>query len=190
MARQYYVNGETLTLVKGRSDCAIGTLSELGLCQESISITVQSEKKPIIVDAYGSKPPETQFFGAMAACSFTLVNFDPDVLAVCLQESWGSSPAEGQLGHAGSLMGNGKVRFAPGGILGNHFIGLNIQSALGADPWRFLFSYLADNPIEWPVGTEKSLVRCSWEAVPYSVDPWNGGNGSFSVPIWDHTLDT
>lgn len=190
MPRAYYINGETMIKVKGRSDSEIGSLTDLGLCSDSISVRIESDRKPIIVDAYGSKPPESQFFGAMAAVSHTLVHFDPVILNVCLRESWGSSPALGAMGHAGSLMGNGLARFGPGGVFGNHFIGLNIISALGAPVWRFLNSYLADNPIEWPLGTEKSLVRCDWQAVPYSIDPWNNGNGSYGVQIWDQTADT
>lgn len=190
MARQYFVMGESMVLVKGRSDSAIGTLTQLGLCSESIRITIEQERKPIIVDAYGSKPPESQFFGAMARIQMTLVHFDPAVLEVCLQESWGSSPAAGQLGHAGSLMGNGLALFAAGGVNGNHFISLNIQSATGQTSWNFPCAYLADNPMEWPLGTEKSLVSLTWESIPYSVDPWNSGNGSYGVPIYTHTLST
>lgn len=189
MARSYYVNGESMVLVKGRADSAIGTLTQLGLCSDSIEITINSTRKPIRVDAYGDEPPESQFFGAGATVRMTLVHFDYSVLEVCLQESWGSSPAVGAMGHAGSLMGNGLARFGAGGVFGNHFIGLNILSALGQQPWRFYYAFLADNPIMWPIGTEKSLVQLTWQAVPYSVDPWNSGNGSYGVQIYDHTLD-
>lgn len=180
-----------MVYVKGRSDLAvIANLTELGLCSESIHIAVMNERLNIRVDAYGNAPPESQFMGAYARITMTLVHFDKDVLNACVQEGWGSSPAFGQLGHAGSLMGNGKVRFAPGGVNGNHFIGLNIVSALGALPWRFFHATLAKAPIDFPVGTERSLVHLEWEALPYSIDPWNGGNGSFGVSIWDHTADT
>jgi len=128
--------------------------------------------------------------GAGATVNMTLVHFDRDILDFCVQEAWGSSPAFGALGHAGSLMGNGLPRFAPGGFRGNHFIGLNLASALGQLPWRFLYATLADNPMEFPIGTERSLVQLKWQAFPYSIDPWNGGNGSFGTPIWDRTLDT
>lgn len=184
------VNGETMVKVKGRSDSTIANLSELGLTDQSIRISVESNRLRIRVDAYGDGPPESQFMGASATVNMTLVHFDSDVLDVCIQEAWGSSPALGQLGHAGSLMGNGRARFAPGGVLGNHFIGLNLISALGSPDWRFLNTTLAQTPIEFPIGTERSLVSVVWEALPYSIDPWNNGNGSFGVPIWDHTADT
>lgn len=190
MGRNYYVNGETMMKVKGRSDSSIGSLSDLGLNADSVVVQVMNMRLDIIVDAYGKAPPETQFMGAFAECTHTLVHFDRSVLNTCIQEGWGSSPALGQLGHAGSLMGNGLARFAAGGVNGNHFIGLNIISALGADPWRFLHAVLAESPVTFPLGTERSLVGLRWKSVPYSIDPWNNGNGSYSVPIWDHTADT
>lgn len=190
MARNYYVEGESMVMVKGRSDSIIANLSELGLTSEPIRISVQNHRLNIRVDAYGDGPPESQFMGAGATIQMTLVHFDKTVLNFCIQEAWGASPAFGALGHAGSLMGNGQPRFGPGGINGNHFIGLNIISALGQLPWRFFYASLADNPMVWPLGTERSLVQLTWQAFPYSIDPWNGGNGSFGVPIWDHTADT
>lgn len=189
MSRNYYVNGETMVLVKGRSDSIIANLTELGLSQDSITISINSMRKNIRVDAYGDGPPESQFFGAGATIRMNLVHFDSTILDFCLQEAWGSTPAFGTMGHAGSLMGNGLPRFAPGGVNGNHFIGLNIQSALGQNPWRFYYAALSDQPVIWPIGTEKSVVSLTWQAFPYSVDPWNNGNGSYGVPIWDRTLD-
>lgn len=189
MTRNYYVNGETMIYVKGRTDSIIANRTELGLTDHSISISVDNHRLRIRVDAFGDGPPESQFMGASAMVRTTLVHFDDDILDFCVAEGWGNSPAFGTLGHAGSLMGNGKARFAPGGINGNHFLGLNLYSALGQKAWRFFFTTLANSPIEFPIGTERSLVQVNWEALPYSVDPWNNGNGSYGVPIWDHTLD-
>lgn len=189
MTRGYYVNGETMVKVKGRSDSTIANLSELGLTDHSIRIGIQNHRLKIRVDTMGDAPPESQFMGASASVTTVLVHFDSDILDFCIQEGWGSSPAFGQLGHAGSLMGNNKARFAPGGVDGNHFIGLNIISARSMRPWRFYFTTLADNPIEFPIGTERSLVTVNWDALPYSTDPWNNGNGSYGIPIWDHTAD-
>lgn len=190
MARNYYTNGETMVKVKGRADSSIANLSDLGLCDSPIRIQIMTNRLNIKVDAYGDGPPESQFMGAGAMIYMTLVHFDPDVLEACLQESWGSSPGVGLLGHAGSLMGNGLPRFGAGGVLGNHFVGLNLISATGQRPWRFYHCSLADNPIEFPIGAERSLIQLTWQAFPYSADPWNSGNGSYGVPIYDHTADT
>jgi hypothetical protein len=189
MARGYVVNAESMIYVKGRSDSAIAALSELGLCTDSIQIQVTSNRKNIRVDAYGDSPPEQQFFGAGANVSFTLVHFDKDVLDECLRLSWGGAPAVGAMGHAGQLMGNNLGRFAPGGFAGNNYVGLNIVSAVGERPWRFLFSCLSDNPYTYPVGTLRSEVQNNWQAFPYSADPWNSGQGSFGAYVFDHTAD-
>lgn len=190
MARQFYTNGESMVAVKGRSDSIIGTLTNLGLTDSPIQISVEYKDLPIKVDAYGDVPPESQAMGAYAHISMTLVHFDPTILEFCVQEAVGGAPAAGQLGHAGALFGNGLPRFAPGGAFGNHFIGLNIISAAGAQPWRFLYAKLAENPLMWPLGAERSLVQLKWTAYPYSIDPWNGGQGSYGVPIYDHISDT
>jgi hypothetical protein len=190
MSRGYYVNGETMTYVKGRSDLAlISSRTELGLTDQSIRIQIKTQRLQIRVDAMGDAPPESQFMGASASVSMTLVHFDSAVLDACIQESWGSSPARGQLGHAGSLMGSNKVLFAPGGIDGNHFISLNLVSAPGKQSWRFFHSTLSQNPIEWPIGTERSLVTLNWDSLPYTIDPWNSGNGSYGIAIWDNGND-
>lgn len=189
MARNYFVMGETMVAVKGRSDSTIAALSNLGLTSEQIRIGVEYKHLPIQVNAYGQVPPESQGMGMLARVNMQLVHFDESVLNACIQEGLAGAPSIGTLGHAGALMGNGLARFGPGGAAGNHFIGLNILSALGQSPWRFYFAQLAGNPMSWPLGTERSLVDLQWTAFPYSVDPWNGGNGSFGVPVWDRTAD-
>ena len=189
MARSYYIEGEAMVLVKGRSDSAIGTLTQLGLTSEPIRVTEEYKHLEIGVDAYGYVPPEIQGMGMVARVDMTLVHFDAAILQACIAESL-SAPAEGQLGHAGALVGNGQARFAPGVLTGNHYIGLNIQSAIGQQAWRFLYSVLLGTPTVWPLGAERSLVRASWLAVPYSADPWNNGTGSYGVTVWDHSLDS
>ncbi len=190
MARQFYINGETMVLVKGRANSAIGTLSQLGLTQDPIQVMVEYRNLQIDVNAYGQVAPEMQAMGMMARVTMNLVHFDPDVLEACVQEAVGGAPSWGTLAHAGQLYGNGLARFAAGDNGGgNHYIGLNIQSAIGALPWRFYYAYLANNPLQWPLGAERSVVPLTWLAVPYSVDPWNNGNGSYNVSVFDNTLD-
>jgi hypothetical protein len=190
MARQYNVFGEALAAVKGRADSAIGTLTGLGMTSDGFRITVDYRHMHIKLDAYGDAPPEIQAFGAFAYVGMTLVHYDQAVLMSCVTEAFGSSPGEGMLGHAGTLMGNNLPRFTGGGIAGNHYIGLNLISATGNAPWRFLYSVLSDQPMQLPLGTEKSMVDLRWTVIPYSVDPWNNGFGSYGVPLWDHTADT
>lgn len=184
MGRAFYIEGECMVLVKGPSNSTIGTLSQLGLTSDPIEVVQDYRHLPIDVNAYGQVPPEIQAMGMMARVTMNLVHFDPTVLATCVQLAQ-QAPAEGQLGHAGALMGNGLARFA----VGNNYVGLNLQSAIGAQPWRFLYTLLIGQPLSWPLGAERSIVRVSFQAVPYSQDPWNGGTGSYGVTLWDHTLD-
>jgi hypothetical protein len=189
MARNYYLNGESMVAIKGRADCPYPSLTNLGLTDSPIQLSIDYRHLLIRVDAYGDCPPEIQSFGSFAYIAMTLVHFDYDVLMFTVAEAMGSSPGEGMLGHAGTLMGGGLARFGAGGINGWHYVGLNVISATGKPPWRFLNSVLFEQPLSFPLGTERSLVGVRWASIPYSVDPWNGGLGSYGVPIYDHNLD-
>ena len=83
-------------------------------------------------------------------------------------------------------MGGGWPRFNSN----NHYIGLNIASPVGIEPWRFYFAYLANNPYEFPLGTEKSVVKLNWRIVPYTEDPWGNGTGAQGTVLFDNVLDT
>lgn len=190
MSRSYVVNGQTLVLVKGRSDSAIGTLSELGLTTDQIRITPVFRHSDITVNAWGEAPPEVQFKLAEVRISMTLVYYDNAVLQTCLQESMAGAPDFGALPMAGALMGNNLPRFAPGGANGNHYIGLNLTSPVAGLPWRFLTAYLTNPPVDIPIGTDRTAIVCNWRAIPYTIDPWNNGLGSYGSYIFDRTLDS
>lgn len=191
MARDFYINGETMVYVKGRSDSGIGTLQELGLSTGPVTVSFDFRHRDINVNAWGDEiPPEVQWMLAGANVSMNLVHYDPSILDICVMESMAGAPAIGQMRRAGARMGNNGVRFAAGGLLGNHFIGLNLASPVAGKPWRFYFSYLTQSPIQYPLGTEKSVVTLNWRAIPYTTDPWGGGTGAQGTPLWDHTLDS
>lgn len=190
MGRRYFVNGETMVYVKGCSSTAIGSLQELGLAQGPINISFDYRSKDVSPDAWGNEiPNDVQSFLSAATITMDLIHYDPNILEVCLTESLAGAPAAGQQNHAGALMGNGQPRFT-GGQNGNHFIGLNLASPIGQIPWCFLFSYLQGNPVSIPLGTEKSITRCTWRAIPYSTDPWGTGLGAYGVQWYSHVLDT
>lgn len=188
MARDYYINGETMIYIKGAVDSTYPAVTELGLCDIPIRVSVEYKHLDIKVNAYGEVSPEKQAMGAMARVNISLVHFDRSVLSFLISQSLGGSPAIGQLGHAGFRMGNGVGRFGAG----MRYVSLGIVSALTAGdpnivPWTFHYAVLSNNPLEFPLGAERSLVTCAFDCVPYSVDPWNGGNGSYGTTIWDHT---
>lgn len=199
MARDYQINGATMVSVKGRSDSLIGSLTQLGLPFSPIRVSPTFAQKPITLDAWGGiVPNEIQAMLAAVTITMDLIHFDRTVIDLCMIESMGGAPAIGSTAAAGVRLGNNLPRFAASttadanGIIrsGNHFIGLNLSSPVGLKPWRFYSAYLTGSPIEFPLGTEKSVVQMVWQAIAYTPDPWNGGLGAAGAIIWDHVLDT
>lgn len=200
MSRDIAINGEAMVSVKGRSDSSIANLTQLGLAVDAVRLSFEYVQDPIIVDAYGPQiPMDLQVNLASVYISMTLVHYDRDVLAFCVQESFGGGSTEGSLVRAGQRMGNNLPRFAPGGVNGNHYIGLNIFAPVSGIPWRFWYAYLTAQPTEIPLGTQRSLVSMTWRAIPYTQDPWGGsasqpgttaGGGATGAIIFDHTLDS
>ena len=190
MARDFFVNGQTMVWVKGRSDSSIANLSELGLSSDQIRITPVFRHRDINVNAWGDAPPEIQFMLAEVRISLTLIHFDPDILETCLMESMAGAPSFGALPAAGARMGNNLPRFSPGGANGNHFIGLNLSSVVEGRPWRFLTAYLTSPPVDIPLGTDRTAIVTNWRAIHFDTDLWNAGLGSYGKFIWDRTLDT
>lgn len=187
MARDYYINGETMIYIKGAVDSAYPEVTELGLCEQPIRVSVEYRHLDIQVNAYGHVAPEKQAMGAMAKVYMSLVHFDPAVLRFLISQSVGGAPSPGTLGHAGNRMGNGVARYGPGW----RYVGMSVVSALTAGdpnivPWTFYCGVLANNPLEWPLGAERSVITATFDILPYSLDPWNGGNGSYGVRLWDH----
>lgn len=186
MARDFHINGESLVLVKSRSDSALGSLQELGLASDKITCSPRFKHRDINVDAWGEAPADVQFMLAEVGISMTLIHYDRTILEACIALSTGSNTSEGVLPRAGTRLGGGVARFAAG----NNYIGLNISSPVEGRPWRFYFCYLADTPFSYPLGTEKSMVTLNWRAIPYTTDPYQGGVGAQGQVLWDHELDS
>ena len=186
MARDFQIPGECLVQVKGMAGTGIGSLAELGLSADPITVTPRFRHKDMNVDAWGEAPADVQFMLAEAFISMNLVHYDESVLDVCLRESMGGGAGPGTFPRAGTRLGGGVGRF----VTGNHYIGLNITSPVQGKPWRFYFTYLADTPIRKTLGVEKSIVQVNFRAVPYTTDPYGGGTGAAGTVLWDHTLDT
>lgn len=200
MARGWFVNGETLVLVKGRSDSGIASLSQLGLSPDKISVEPQYYHEDINVDAWGKAPAEVQWMLGTLNVRMTLVNVDMQVLSICAALSQGGAPAAiaapqsfaaaGVMNRAGTTMGGNVARFAPG----NNYIGLNLSSPIGNLPFRFFYAYLAQPPYSIPLGTEKSIITLNWRVIPYTQDPAGISNGviygATNYALWDTTLDS
>jgi hypothetical protein len=206
MSRDFQINGPTLVNVIGNSQSAFPSSTQLGLSDTPIQLRVHMEHEDIVVNAVGRSVSETQYMGGWADISMTLVHFDRNVLSACLIESYGMNSGvggtppgtaqlalEGTLGGAGFRLGNNLPRFGATGNATpsqqNHYIGLNFTSPIGAIPWRFLFTYLTQQPIEYPLGVEKSIIQLNWRAICYQQDPYNGGLGLQGQVLFDHGQD-
>ena len=189
MARDYYINGECLVQVKGRSDSSIASLTQLGLADRPVSISFTHKHMDIDVDTHGGdqgEPPEQQYLLSEVTVSMNLVHVDRAVLEECERLSMGNPTIVGTLPRAGTRMGGGVARFA----VGNNYIGLNLTSPVLSRPFRFYFAYLANSPSELPLGVRRSVIACTWRVVPYIVDPWNDGVGAEGSILWDNVSDS
>lgn len=192
MARDLYINGETLVKVKGTDDSPIGDLSELGLAEGPIRVIPRFAHRDWFVDDFGTEVPVEVFTRlADATILMTLVHYDDAVLEACVIESLGGSAdgtqwLHGTLAGAGIPMGGNQNRF----LDGNHYISLNLLSPVADYPWRFYFTHLLGPPQEIPLGTKRSAVRLAWRAVPYTFAPTAADElSSDGVVLWDHVLD-
>lgn len=194
MTRAYQINGECLVEVKGgahQSGNAIGDRTELGLASEQVIIRPRFVHADVHVDDFGPDiPPEVLCMLAEVQLSMTLIHYDKDALQVCIEESLGqfSSPAtvDGVIGPAGSPLGNGRPRLASG----CHYISVNLTSPVLNYPWRFRTCYLADRPVEIPLGTHTSLVNLNWRCIPYRPSSSGVEISSSGAVLWDHSRDS
>lgn len=192
MARDLFINGPTLVGVKGSVSTALANLIGLGLSDMPIRVSFNGRHMDVNVDAYGGEiPMEIQYKLTDVVIAMTLMHVDMDVLRVCLAESMGGMGAagDGVLPIPGARLGNNAALFAAT----NHYISLNISSPVGNLPWRFKHCYLMGNPLEIPLGTERSIITVAWRCIPYTTDPYAAGGtvggGTLNYPLWDHTLD-
>lgn len=207
MARDFQINGEAMVQVKGGAhtsllgpDYRIDTAQELGLSSEQIRISPIIHHHDLRTDSFGPNvPAEVLWMNAEVRISMTLVHFDRKILDTCLAESMGGLPAAnlvaGELAPPGMPLGGYKQLYASG----CHFMSLGITSPLQDLPYRFIACYLAQNPVEIPLGSERSLVQCNWRAIPYVVPSENEVGGGTPLPprfkelicsgatLWDHT---
>lgn len=208
MARSWFIFGETLVKVNGSTggflDQALQTLTntwELGLSVDPIRVTPRFVQQGIHCDDFGPDiPADIIQYLADATIHMRLVHYDPVVLARCVSESLATLvvnqniPNDGTLGPAGQPLGAGVQWGTPG----NRYIQLNLY---GAQPspgsvlgnfLQFPTAILAEQPIEYPLGTEKSIVALTWKAIPYApiligknqkvVEPTSSGNEIWTYP--------
>ncbi len=174
MVRDFYINGEAMVSVKGSVNSFLSTIQELGLTSDAILISPNYVHKDLTADGFGPFiPNDVRWMLGDVNIRMKLIHFDSPVLDCCLAESTGGNHLipgflanPGILSPAGVILGNGCQQFASG----NHFISLNIAVAdntLDTPAWHFPSAYLAQPPMAFPLGTEKSIVELNWRAIPY-----------------------
>lgn len=147
---------------------------ELGLTSESTVIVPRFYHQDVHSDDFGTEvPAEVLINLADVNIRMTLVHFDMDVLRICMRMGMGFGPGtvddlaeDGGLGPCGQPMGANEVV----GLHPNRFIRMSLIPARfqgNGFPWRFKSCYLDSRPLEIPVGTERTLVKLSWRAIPY-----------------------
>lgn len=182
MARQFIVQGETLVQVKGHANSSISSLTNLGVSDSPIVVTLTGKHDDIITDPTGSMVPcDIQTFVGEASIVFTMIHYDRAVLDTLYALSVGGT-APGTMGRAGQIMGNGLARLASGWL----FVGMNLTGPVAGSGWNFKACYLADS-YSMPLGTERSATRATFRAIPYVADP---ASGSALAVLWNTTLDT
>ena len=187
MSRDFFINGESLISVKGAAGSTIANLSELGLAEGPVSVTIDLRHLDINLDAWGNQiPADVQVMIAAANISMGLIHMDRSNLDECLRLSMGGPTSIGMVSRAGTRMGANTARFAAGW----KYVSLNTYSPVAGKPWRFYNAYLTGPPMVFPLGTEKSVSVLNWRAIPYTTDPWQGGAGAANQILWDHTLDS
>ncbi len=152
---------------------------ELGLSSEQIRISPVFYHYDLKADSFGPNvPPEVLWMNAECRIDMTLVHYDTDILDTVIAESMGGgvgTDTTGSISPPGRPMGGYRRLYTSG----CHFMTMGITSNGGLQaPYRFLACYLATPPVEIPMGTHHSLVKCNWRAIPYFVPGENTPLGS------------
>lgn len=195
MARDFIINGETLVKVKGAEGAFTNDgPNELGLTVDQVTVVPRWKHLDILADDFGPDiPAELMWNLADVIILMTLIHFDEGVLDRCMAQSMGGAKDDnGVLYAAGIMAGAGRQMGAMKALFdaNNHFISLNLLSPVLNRPWRFPKSVLAENPVQYPLGVEKSAVKLVWRAIPYQVVNEDTEVKSAGSILWDRILDT
>lgn len=181
-----------------------GSVFELGLTSEGVTLSPKIYHQDVYVDDLGIKvPAEILTQSTEYEVSMRLIHYDQFVLDACLFESAGG----GQIKITDTVLAVGKPKvpatfFSPGiparvstimgppygqplGSSGCHFISLNILTPQQQYPWRFPASYIVDNSTKIPLGTNTSMVDLTWRCIPYPTTSGivNTVTGKVEIPF-------
>ena len=152
--------------VKGPVGSLIANVTELGLAETPVRWNPTYSRLKVTVNAFGQGEAEAQQMALAASVSFPLVDFDPVILNELIRLSTAGAGSVGQNPRAGQRFGNNAALYAAN----CYYWTLGLSSPVAALPFTFLACKLADNPLDWPTGAERSVVPVNVEAISYSPD--------------------
>lgn len=198
MPRSFAIAGEVMVLVKGGahfSGFPISTVTELGLAQGPIIFTPTFKYRGMNVDDYGGEiPAAIQCMMSEVIVSMTLINYDQDVLNICMDEAMGGGGWAGTFGDPGKFTGQGVP--LDGGrnmfMSGNHMISLNLRNdGPGFDPstdqplptlmpnYRVRSTYLLD-AVSLPLSVATTAVELKFRGIPYQKPLFRASGGNIA----------
>ena len=134
-----------------QGNCKITTgLGELGFSQDQVRIIPRFQHRDVMADDFPATPALILWMLADVIVEMNLSYFDANILDACIKMSMSSSTF-------GTFVGAGTIQTFTTLQVG----GSGDQGA----PWNFPKAYLAEQPMEWPLGNERSVVRLRWRAV-------------------------
>lgn len=176
--------------ISGNASVVSGSyVQELGMSDMPIDISLNWRHKNLHTDDFGPEVPyDLMWQLAEATIRMTLVHYDDYVLQQCFIESMGGGGYADPNSSYSGLVFPGRFMMPAGTLIGGniplyqsgcHYMSLSIvpgnltnnaiQSGYRALPWRFLTCVLAEPPFSVPLGTQYSVTRLNWRAIPYGT---------------------
>lgn len=202
MSRGFSIFGEFIVAVSGGY---IDDQQQLGLTSEPVKVFPRYSHIDKVTDDFGPEiPVEVFWMMGEALISMSLVHYDNDILAQCMRASMGGGgidnnnpdgesddftegAMDGFLGPAGRPLGYGRAL----GTAANQYTTVYLIPFTGASirPYRFKACYINAQPMEIPLGSERSIVRLMWRCIPYQQLTSSEVKSVDGVPLWDRTSD-
>lgn len=169
--RSYFIYGEFIASVSGNW---FSDITQLGLTAEPVRIVPVYSHRDIYTDGFGPNVPvDTLWNLGECLLYMTLVNFNVVTLGTCMRAAMGGgnldlnddTNLQGFMGPTGRPLGFGR----PIGAANNNYTTIHLYPTGDSPyyPYRFLACYLNSQPLEIPLGTERSLVRVCFRVIPY-----------------------
>lgn len=201
MTREFVVYGEFLVEASGGR---LGGKQQLGLTVGPVRIIPRYVHRDILTDDFGPlSPVEVMWRMGDALVAMELVHYDTEVMNKCISMSMGGGSFDTDPGDDSSLDGT----YGPGGRILGYNRGLGTAANMFTtvyltptndglyEPYRFKACYLNGQPLEIPLGTERTIVRLHWRVVPYKPIETNAQgrmvetSSQGGVVLWDHESD-